>query len=438
MNIFTALKTAALTALLFMLAATFQPVSAQEEGLDETENVACEPENMTTPYDAFADESVTMDQIRIWYDYGREYYKKAQYGKSEDNYSKALPYFWKVVVNDQTGAFKVVYGKIVDCYLNLNQPDSAMLATYRGLKLYPDYPSLHYHAGYLQKNKGNINCAILHYEALVSDETQDPDALKNYYMVLSQLYLQLEDERAIDAQRKVIEYDPENVEAATTLARMMDFFGMDPLKAREEAFLKDTTNVLNARQYGMIAFESGQYDKALRAFNAVLVQEPENVEAFSYIGRVYESKDQLSNAINVYKKIITIDPDRLNTLCALASVYGRLNEFSVARSYVRRAINKDAGYGLAYMVMGEIYENAVMNCSNKREKDGYSYDDKLVFEMAREEYRKAASKDRNVASSAQNRFNQLAPFIRTKADKHMQGNRDTLKDGCYAWINPNL
>lgn len=257
-------------------------------------------------------------------------------------------------------------------------------------------------------------------------------------MVLSQLYLQLEDERAIDAQRKVIEYDPENVEAATTLARMMDFFGMDPLKAREEAFLKDTTNVLNARQYGMIAFESGQYDKALRAFNAVLVQEPENVEAFSYIGRVYESKDQLSNAINVYKKIITIDPDRLNTLCALASVYGRLNEFSVARSYIRRAINKDAGYGLAYMVMGEIYENAVMNCSNKREKDGYSYDDKLVFEMAREEYRKAASKDRNVASSAQNRYNQLAPFIRTKADKHMQGNRDTLKDGCYAWINPNM
>ncbi|MCB0300344.1 MAG: hypothetical protein KDE52_09835, partial [Calditrichaeota bacterium] len=97
MNIFTALKTAAFTALLFMLAATFQPISAQEEGLDETEDVACEPENMTTPYDAYADDSVTMDQIRIWYDYGREYYKKAQYGKSEDNYSKALPYFWKVV-----------------------------------------------------------------------------------------------------------------------------------------------------------------------------------------------------------------------------------------------------------------------------------------------------------------------------------------------------
>jgi tetratricopeptide (TPR) repeat protein len=395
----------------------------------------CIPDGLDTLFAAYKSPDVSMEQLQIWYDYGREHHKKAKFGGNTEHYAKATPYFWKIVVNDRTGTFKVAYSKLVECYLGLNEPDSALIAVYHGLAKYPDYSILHYHGGVIQKTKGNVPCAIPHYEALVSSENLDAKTLKNYYQVLAQLYFEINDPNAIEAQQKVVSLDPSDGEASSLLARMMEAYGMDPLKALENAFLSDTTNINNARQLGLSAYDSGKYQLAIRAFKAVLKQDPQNIEAMSYLGRSYEALNRLQDALQIYKKILAIDSKHLNTLLAMASVYSRLNDFVTARSYVYRATAIDPNYGLAYMVLGEIYENAVNYCANNRKKDGYSYDDKLVFEKAREAYLLAAKKDPNVASAAQNRYKQLAPFIRTKADKHMAGNRETFRDDCYSWIN---
>ncbi len=416
----------------------FQQAFAQDEEATTDDEIVCHPERLATPYDAAKNDSIDANQLNILYDYGREYYKKGQYGGKLSNFRKAIPFFWKVVINDRGRHFKIVYSKLVDCYLKTDQVDSALIAIYRGLEVYPNYATLHYHAGQLQKALGKTACAIPHYEALVRAKNQKPEALKNYWAILAKLYQKLDDDRCIAAQQKVIELDPNDVEAASMLAKMMEYFGQDPIKALEQAFLKDTTIVSNARQYGLAAYESGNYQKAIRAFQAVLASDPKNIEAMSYIGRSYESMDRLNDAISIYKKIINIDPNRLNTLCSIAMVYARKNDFPTARSYLHRALRKDVNYGLAYMVMGEIYENAVNDCSNNRKKKGYTYDDKLVFEMARKEYRKAMKRDPNMAAQAQNRFELLEPFVRTQADIHMHSGRNTLKDPCYRWISPKV
>ncbi len=422
----------------FLWGISGEPAFAQEEADNPETEPPCIPADLSTPYDLYTQSGVDENQLNIWYDYGREYYRKGTFSDRPQHYQSALPYFWKVVLNDTLRRFKVVYGKIVECYLKLNQPDSALIAAYRGLKEYPDYATLHYHAGQIQKGFGRTSCAIPHFEALVKDQNQPPTILKNYYGILAQLYWEVEDERAIAAQEKVVELAPNDVEASATLAKMVEFFGYDPLEARESAFLKDTTNVTNARQYGITAFESGYYQKAIRAFKAVLKVDPENIEALSYIGRSYEALDRLSDAISAYQVILKIDPNRLNTLAALASVYSRQHNFSTAKTYVQKALRIDPNYGLAYMVMGEIYENAANYCSSQREKKDYTYDDKLVFELAQKEYEKAAARDPNVAAMAQNRIRLLKAFVRTKADIHMHSNRETIRDDCYRWINPNL
>lgn len=422
----------------FFLLFGLQQVFAQGEEEMAADETLCHPENLTTPYDTANNDSIDANQLNILYDYGREYYKKGHYGGKISNFKKAIPFFWKVAINDKGHRFKVVYSKLVECYLKADEIDSALIAIYRGLEIYPNYATLHYHAGQLQKALGKTACAIPHYEALVKAKNQKPEALKNYWAILAKLYQKLDDDRCIAAQQKVIELDPNDVEAASLLAKMMEYFGQDPLKALEQAFLKDTTIVSNARQYGITAYESGKYQKAIRAFKAVLASDPKNIEAMSYIGRSYESMDRLNDAISIYKKILNIDPNRLNTICAIAMVYARKNDFPTARSYVHRALRKDVNYGLAYMVMGEIYENAVNYCSNQRKKKGYTYDDKLVFELARKEYRKAMKRDPNMVEQAQNRFELLEPFVRTHADTHMHSGRNTLKEPCYRWISPNV
>ncbi|MCB0305323.1 MAG: hypothetical protein KDI38_16285, partial [Calditrichaeota bacterium] len=140
-----------------------------EDDFEEmSEDTACVPANLQTAYDAYKTDDLAPNQLDIWYDYGREPHKIARYENKPEKYRQAIPYFWKVIVNDDTGRFKIVYGKLVECYLGLNEPDSALIVAYRGLAKYPDYITLHYHAGIIQKTLGKVKCAIPHYEALVN------------------------------------------------------------------------------------------------------------------------------------------------------------------------------------------------------------------------------------------------------------------------------
>ncbi|RMG68983.1 MAG: tetratricopeptide repeat protein [Calditrichaeota bacterium] len=412
------------------------PAQVEEPELPapEQEQAPCKPENLSVPYDTLAGQTTDLEKIKVWYDFGREYFKIARYEKKPRKYAKPIPYFWRVVLNDPTGTFKVAYSRLVESYMNMGALDSALIAAYRGLEKYPEYATLHYFAGEIFRRQNRIRCAIPHYEALVQSKIEDPKVLKNYWAVLAGMYFEIGDPRAIEAQQKVVALDPADAEASALLARIMERFGQDPLPALEEAFLKDTTNIENARAYGRAAFDTGEYQKALRAYRTIVNQNPEDMDAWMYLARSYEGLDKLQKAIHIYRQILTKQPTHLNALVSLASVYSRMHQFQKARSYIRKALKIDPNYGYAYLVMGQIYEDAVSYCSSRRKKKkGFTYDDKLVYELARAEYKKAARRDPSVATQAEKRYQDLAPFIRTKEDIHMH-HRNTIKDPCYKWI----
>ncbi|MEJ2634437.1 MAG: hypothetical protein P8184_03985 [Calditrichia bacterium] len=400
---------------------------AQLEGLEKfgvkEDTVKCIPDSLTTPYDKFKSDSIGQQQLGIWYSLAREEYKYK-------NYQRAIPYYWKILENDTTGRFKVVYAKLAESYYSLNEPDSVFIVVYRGLEKYPDYSTLHYWAGFVHDVLGQTKCAIPQYEALVKENPQE----KSYWEKLAYLYYKENDPKAIQAQQKVVELEPGNVEASRLLAEIMTHFGEDPLKALEQTYLNDTTNVDNAMRYAKAAFERGLYEKSLKVFKQIVKLEPKNTTAMEYIGRDYESLNQLQSALRSYKEILQIEPKNAKVMSLIASIYGRLNEFVTARSYVDKAIRVAPGDGLPYMIMGEVYENAVTYCQNKRTKDKFTYDDKLVYRLAQEEYKKAA-KDPNYESDAKRRVTQLEPLLPTKEDLFMQKNRLTPKDPCYSWIN---
>ena len=136
--------------------------------------------------------------------------------------------------------------------------------------------------------------------------------------------------------------------------------------------------------------------------------------------------------------MIGINAQNISAYCSLARVYANQGSFVTARKYAFDAIraNKNSGdafNGEPYLVLGEVYTRAAEHCSNKRDDGkGYSYDDKLVFEKAAAQYRKA-EEDPNFASTANSRRQALVSFFRTKEDKFMI-KRDNLKDACYSWL----
>lgn len=420
--------------LIIITFALFSQIALAQEDMDEMEEdqgeVQCKPSDLSSPYDKYATDSVTVRDIQIWYSFGSEEFKHKQY-------QRAVPYFWKVLENDKVGTYKVVYSKLATSYFELGKSaeanssvylDSTLLVLYRGLDQYPDYSRLHFTAGSIQRSLGRAQCAIPHYEALVQADPKQ----KSYKQILAQLLFQVEDERCIEVQQQVIDLDPEDQQARNLLVEMIKFFGGDPIEAMGKAFLNDTTNVTNAMKYGKEALVTGAYKQALRAYKAVLVQDPNHIEAREQVAKSYEGLNRMSDAIREYKAILKIDPKNVRVLCELAQAYSALKNFKVAANYANQAKRIDPQNGQPYMVMAEIYIAAVDYCSGKRKEKEYTYDDKLVFEKAGNEYRRA-ERDPNFASAASSRRNGLKPLYRTTEDKFLY-NRETIKDGCYSWI----
>lgn len=409
-----------------LIVLTVTAVYAQLEDLQPLgeEEVQCQPDCLITIYDQEKMDALDPQQVGIWYSLAREEFKY-------NNYKRAIPYYWKVVIHDNSGKFKVAYSKLAECYYNLNFPDSVLLVCYRGLKDFPDQTRLHYYAGYVQDLRGNTKCAIPHYEALVKETPQE----KSYWVKLAYLYYKEDDcTNAIRAQQKVVELDTKDADASRLLAEIMEKCGEDPLKAREGAWRNDPENINNAIEYGQALFDRGMYKEAIEPFESVRKKEPKNLTALEYLGRSYEGMNQLSKALNYYKEILQIDARNVNVLCLTASVYGRLHEFTTARRYVQNAQKVDPGNGLPNMILAEIYENAVQYCTDKRTDKKLKYDDKLVYKYAQDELRKA-TKDPNYSNEASRRINQLEPLVPSKEDYFMNKNRMTPNDTCYSWIN---
>lgn len=415
--------------LLLMIVFGFQLSFAQIDELEEellgSVEAKCEPDSFNTVYDKFKMDSVSEQQVAIWYSLAQEEYKY-------DNFKRALPYFWRVLMNDNSGKFRIVYSKIANCYFRLSEVDSTLLVSYMGLQKYPDYVQLHYWAGLVHERRGNTVCAIPHYERLVE---LDPEN-KDYWSKLAELYYSVRDERAIDAQEKVVELDPENPQAGKRLADIINYFGGDPLKVLRDTWLKDPENMEYAYNYGKEAFTAGKYQEAIEPFKAMLEKDPRHTTAMEYLARSYEGLNQLSLAVKYYNDILKIEPQNIKVMCLVASAYGRQNEFARARSILEKAMRIDSNNGLPHLVMAEIYENAVTYCTNARAKRETTYDDKLVYRLAVEEYERAA-RDPNYASDANRRARQLsnANLLPTTEDYFMHKNRLKPRDECYSWIN---
>lgn len=404
-----------------------QTDTADDDSSDADE--ACHPA-LTVSYDAMASEAATVKDLQIAYSLAKEKFDQSLWKES-------IKYYWKILVNDDK-TYKIGYSKLTQVYFEIARIvesdqkaylDSALIVAYRGLQKYSDNTTLHFYAGRIQRMNNNDDCALPHYQSLVKYNPKEA----SYLEILSGLYFQMDDERCLEAQQQLVALNPDNAEAQNKLFLMMRHFDKDPLDAMRAAFIQDSTNTRIAFQYGKGSYDAGNYKAAIRAFNAQLKTDDKNLTALGYLGQSYEGLSDYSKAIAVYEKMIAIDPNSLKAYCWKASAHAQLNQFTTARSLLLKARGIDTDSGLPYLIMGNVYEKAVEYYSSRRGKEVNSYDDKLVYEKAAEEYRKA-ERDPNLAGIASTRREVIKALFRSAEDKHLHNYRENITDENYAWI----
>jgi len=190
-------------------------------------------------------------------------------------------------------------------------------------------------------------------------------------------------------------------------------------------------NIEFAFSYAEAAASAGNFKEALTPYNKVIAKDP-STRAYIARAKVYENLGQNNKAINDLKDVVKLQPDNVNIMLRIAENYRINNNFSSAKFWVNKTLQKKRGYGAAYISMGLIYEAAVSYCLDQ--KDGnMKFEDKLVYEKAAKEYQKA-KKDPLSAREAKTKYNNVQPFLPTKEDLFMHKN-DKIKSPCYtSWI----
>ncbi|MFN4233490.1 MAG: tetratricopeptide repeat protein [Bacteroidia bacterium] len=119
---------------------------------------------------------------------------------------------------------------------------------------------------------------------------------------------QLAYDGAIRSYEKVLELNPNNIDAQINLGACYVEASSEPMKGiglLRTVLEKDSTNIKAHLNLGLFSVKSGQFDKAIERFNKVLTIDPNYIEAYLYIGDVYEQKGDINNAIKHYELYVS-------------------------------------------------------------------------------------------------------------------------------------
>jgi tetratricopeptide (TPR) repeat protein len=369
------------------------------------------------------------NKLRLYWSLGYEHFKQS-------NWQKAKKYFRQIAELDTTGIYsKVLYQRLGTCYLN-QQPanrDSAEWAYEIGLKRLPDTPYFYTSLGYIYRTTpGREEKAIQTYQKLTELE---PDS-SSHYSYLGEIYYNIgELEQAIKAYSTAIELDPDNKTIQEIRNKILDDYGSidEQIQNLENMIAKFPDDMAIRIDLVNKYFEMGEYEKSVDQLKVVTIKEPGNLSALELLGEAYNGLKQYKNAITTYKKIIEIQPDDNKNICNIAMNYSLLGKHTTGLSYIRKALLIDSKYGLAYITRGMIYETAADKCKNQREERKTTFDDKLVYKIAYDEYTKA-TKDPFFKGNAQKKMTYLENFIPQKGDYFMHPGQTEPMDPCYDWI----
>ena len=123
-------------------------------------------------------------------------------------------------------------------------------------------------------------------------------------------------EGAIRNYEKVLELNPENLQAQTAIGvasvEGSSQLGIMPMKGigiLKDVLNKDPKNVDAMTNLGYFAIQSGQFEKAVERFEEVLEIDPQNAEAYIYLTDAYLSQEKVEKGIETLEKYKSLIDD---------------------------------------------------------------------------------------------------------------------------------
>jgi tetratricopeptide (TPR) repeat protein len=117
----------------------------------------------------------------------------------------------------------------------------------------------------------------------------------------------------------------------------------------------------------------GEPYSAQKGLEKVTKSQPNNLDAWSLLAKVYDGQRDYQNSVTAFKKITDLDPKRADAFFGLGQIYIRLQQPAEALAALNQAIEIDPSNKEAFLFLGNAYED-----SREFQKAGDAYEKYLA------------------------------------------------------------
>ncbi len=358
-----------------------------------------------------------------------EYYK-------QHNYAEARDYYLKVFDLDTDYQYASHLKRLATCYTQLGVQDSALLMLELAVEKLPESHYEHRTLGDLYNRSGRKEDALREFRICQELKEEDLESTRDIVRILSDRAAEsdeLEDWDNVLAELDLlIELDPENPDwpkqKDDILARHYDPEELiASLRQSHQSFPEDT-KITRKLATQLVEFATRDtYEEAIPLLDELLAANGEDGRLLDLKARSLEGLGRGYDAASVLVQYSRIDAGNKELPVRIGEVYLNLNDLEKAAYWAGRSKSSFPAYGKGYILMARVYVAAVDRCAGT----ALSFDDKLVYEYAYNEYGKVGSGP--FYATAQAGRKSLAEVLPTKEDRFFN-KHEVPKGECYAWL----
>lgn len=376
--------------------------------------------------DSLARATQELELTRNW-SFGFQHYRNRQY-------AEATPYFWKVIAHDSAAASNRQYPQVFDflgqSYIKLNKLDSAILAYEIGVKIFPAEANLRRTLAMVLARHEYFDLALREYQTLQALNAASPEDLRRQANLLVRVNRY---DDAIVVYEKILTLAPNEAEVRQALSALYKSTGRTAaaLASMEAALAQNPNDAQLLFELARAQFKQQEDAKAIELLSRYKMLVPTDVTALELLGEVLSRAGRFREALQTYEQINAGNPGDKKALVNSSICYRQLGDFPAARRLANQALAVDKRYGAAFMALGKSYEACADQCVAKKNKA--DFDDRLVYELAYQQYEKALQ-DLTTRAAAQQYMNLLAASLPQKEDRFMHKGKNKAAGPCYQWI----
>ncbi len=240
--------------------------------------------------------------------------------------------------------------------------------------------------------------------------------------------------KALELYASLSEKEPDNA----LWVKRMESLAEDKeqlLDIYKKAWDLDRGNLEKAWKYASFCIKTKNFEKAIDPLEFLIQQSPDVVNYWRELARAYDKLGETDKAISAYKKLIRLEPENRDNYVNLAIIYKKLDQLSVARSYLLKAMKVSPDWDYPHYILGTIYEQAARDC-------GFDFIDKCVYQLAVNQYKKAAKLKGSFSEIAAERIKALENSVPSQEDYFFRqlksGDKIKIEGKCYDWINRTI